>query len=62
MANELLDDGIMALNAIYFLICDAGAHLNKSDSLQIPADNLAKLLRLAIDPLEQAQRIFSEKD
>jgi hypothetical protein len=52
---EDMDDGISALNAIYFLICDAAA-AKASESLQIPAANLSTILKLAIAPIERARQ------
>jgi hypothetical protein len=60
MTNQLviedMDDGISALNAIYFLICDAAAPAKASQGLQIPAANLSTILKLAIEPIERARQ------
>lgn len=58
---EDIDDGLSAVKAIYFLICDAAAPAKASQGLQIPADNLATILKLAIEPLERARAALKAK-
>mgnify|MGYP003403084991 CR=1 FL=1 len=58
---EDIDDGVSAVKAIYFLICDAAAPAKASQGLQIPAANLAVILKLALEPLERALAAIEKK-